>query len=167
MAAAEAVFAADSRALIAQFAEPTRPHPQALCAANFAAIAAGFTGSTEAGMGWLIEHGKTAISSARPRPSAADAVRLANPRDDWAELRAAPGGQAIAEAWLPRRRALADYRAQLAAPGGCDPDAVLVSLLHAHHIRAIGIDHDDERTCLHMARAAALAWSARTARRST
>lgn len=166
MAAAEGVFGADSRALVAQFAEPSRPHPQALCAAHFVAIAAGFTGSNQAGMSWLIEHAKTETTSAVPRCALAEAVRLADPRDDWAALRAAPGGQAITEAWGPRRQALADYRARLAgAQGSGNPDAVLVSLLHAHHIRAVGIDRDDEHSCLRLARAAALGWDARTARR--
>lgn len=44
---------------------------------------------------------------------------------------------------------------------GTNPDTVLDSLLHAHHIRAAGIDKPDERTCLRLARAAALTWQAR------
>ncbi len=163
MAAAEEVFGADSRALVVQFAEPSQPHPQALCAAHFVAIAAGFTGSTEAGMSWLIKQAKTEVSGAAVREGANEAVPLANPRNDWAALRAAPGGRAITEAWGPRHQALADYRARLAEEEGGDLDGVLVSLLHAHHIRAVGIDRDDERTSLRLARAAALAWNARSA----
>lgn len=161
LAAAEEVFSTDSRALVAQLAQPSRPHPQALAAANLVAIAAAFTGSPDAGTSWLITHAKTEASQSVPRPVLAEAVRLADPTGDWALLRAAPGGRAITEAWEPRHRALADYRARLAAADGIDPDAVLDALLHAHHIRAVGIDRDDERTCLRLARAAALVWAAR------
>jgi thiopeptide-type bacteriocin biosynthesis protein len=164
MAAAEEVFAADSRALAAQFGESSRPHDQILCAANFVAIAAGFTGSAGAGTRWLIEHAKPEARSPHPGPGVAEAaVGLANPGDDWAALREAPGGRTITGAWAARSRTLADYRARLAATDGTDPDAVLVSLLHAHHIRAVGIDREDERTCLHLARSAALGWNARAA----
>ncbi|MDT5025269.1 MAG: lantibiotic biosynthesis protein, partial [Micromonosporaceae bacterium] len=161
LAAAEEVFGADSRALVVQFAQSSRPHPQALAAANFVAITAGFTGSTQAGMSWLIRYAKTETSTALDRAVLGDAARLADPADNWAALRAAPGGRAIAEAWQPRQRALADYRARLEGAEGINPDSVLDSLLHAHHIRAVGIDRDDERTCLRLARAAALAWNAR------
>lgn len=164
MAAAEEVFGADSRALLVQFAQPNRPHPQALAAANFTAIAGGFTGTAEAGMHWLIEHSRVKASPALDRTVLAESVRLADPADDWAALRAAPGGHAIAEAWAPRHRALTHYRTLLHEADGISPDAVLNSLLHAHHIRAIGIDKDHERTCLRLARAAALAWRARTSR---
>ena len=162
LTAAEEVFGADSRALVAQFAQPSRPHPQALAAANLVAIAAAFTGSPEAGMNWLITYAKTEASTSLPRPVLAEAVRLADPTGDWAALRAAPGGRAITEAWEPRHRALADYRARLAAADGIDPDAVLDALLHAHHIRAVGIDRDHEHTCLRLVRAAALTWDARS-----
>ena len=165
MAAAEAVFAADSRALVAQFSEPSLPHAQAMCAANFVALAAGFTGGADVGMTWLIEHARPEPPSARPQRGLAEtAVRLADPRDNWADLRALSGGRAIAEAWAARRRALADYRARLEAVEGSDPDAVLVSLLHAHHIRALGVDPEDERICLHLARSVALTWNARAVR---
>ena len=168
MAAAEEAFAADSRALVAQFAEPATSPAQALCAAHFVAIAAGFTGSVDAGMKWLIEHARPGTSSPRPQPGLADlAVHLADPLDDWAALRASPGGESIIGAWRPRRHALADYRARLCVTEGGEPNGTLVSLLHAHHIRAVGIDRDDELICLRLARAAALAWEARTARSRT
>jgi len=163
MAAAEEVFGADSRALVTQFAEPTRPPPPALAAANFVAITTAFTGSIEAGMNWLITHAKTDVNSTLDRPVLAEAVRLADPTDHWAALRATPGGQAIIKAWQPRDRALSGYRACLEQAEGIDPDSVLDSLLHAHHIRSIGIDRNHERTCLRLARAAALTWNARYA----
>jgi thiopeptide-type bacteriocin biosynthesis protein len=162
MAAAEDVFAADSRALAAQFAQPSRPHPQALAAAHFTAITAGFCGSAAAGMSWLAGHVTAPSPTPTPRPVLAEAVRLADPRGGWAALRAAPGGQPITSAFAPRDQAIARYRALLATAGDMDPDAVLVSLLHAHHIRAAGIDRDDEHACLRLARAAALSYQART-----
>jgi thiopeptide-type bacteriocin biosynthesis protein len=163
--AAEEVFAADSRALAVQFAIPDRPKSQALTAAHFVSIACDFTGSTPAGMTWLIEHAHTESPKSVGRPLLKEAVRLADPADGWAALTAAPGGSAIADAWTPRREALARYRTHLTGADGIDPDVVLDSLLHAHHLRAVGIDPDDERTCRRLARAAALSWRARTTRK--
>ncbi|WP_432161496.1 lantibiotic dehydratase [Streptomyces sp. NRRL F-5630] len=161
MSLAEDVFAADSRALAVQFAQSSHPHQQVLAAANFVSVAAAFTGSTAAGMNWLIAHGR--ITDPRPmdRTVRGQALRLADPADGWAALRAAPGGDAIASAWSERDAALARYRQKLDAFGGIDPDVVLDSLLHAHHIRAAGIDKDDERMCVRLAHAAAMAWTHR------
>jgi len=113
------------------------------------------------GMRWLIDHAPRSTSEPRPRDLLADAVRFADPTDDWAALRATPSGKQIAAAWKDRDEALTAYRARLTADSAINPDAVLVALLHAHHIRAIGIDRDDEARCLGLARAAALAWTAR------
>ncbi|MEV6984153.1 thiopeptide-type bacteriocin biosynthesis protein [Sphaerisporangium sp. NPDC051017] len=162
LAAAEEVFTADSRALVAQFAQRSQSHPQPLAAAQFVAIASAFSGSTAGGMRWLIKHAKVRASDPLPRHLLAEAVRLADPADDWAALRATPGGEATVQPWLPRHDALTRYRAHLTGVDGIDSEAVLDSLLHVHHIRAVGIDRDDERTCLRLARAAALAWDART-----
>ncbi|WP_030570923.1 lantibiotic dehydratase [Streptomyces aureocirculatus] len=161
MSLAEDVFAADSRALAVQFAQKQCPHPQALTAANFIALAVAFTGSTADGMGWLIDHGR--ITDPRPVDRAVldEAVRLADPTRGWAALRAVPGGAAIAAAWRERDEALARYRERLNATDGMDPDLVLDSLLHAHHIRAVGIDKDDERMCMRLAHAVARAWTHR------
>jgi thiopeptide-type bacteriocin biosynthesis protein len=112
-------------------------------------------------MDWLVRYGKIDASHPLDRPVLAEAVRLADPTDNWAALRAAQGGAAILQAWEDRHRALIHYRTRLHEAEGIDPDAVLNSLLHAHHIRATGIDKDDERTCVRLARAAALAWKAR------
>jgi len=161
MSAAETVFAADSRALLSQFAEPSRPEAGVCAASQFVAIAISFTGSTAAGMRWLIDHAPRATFAPRPRGLLADAVRLADPCGDWAALRAAPGGDQIVSAWKDRDEALAAYRASLMTDIAIGPDAVLIALLHAHHIRAVGIDRDDEARCLGLARAAALAWTAR------
>ena len=39
-------------------------------------------------------------------------------------------------------------------------ELALESLLHLHHVRAIGLDRDSERVCRRLARAVALAWRA-------
>jgi thiopeptide-type bacteriocin biosynthesis protein len=161
MAAAEAMFAADSHAVLAQFAQPAGPHPHALAAANFVSIAAAFTGSTAAGMAWLIDQTPAETRPAMPRPVLAEAVHLADPAEDWAALRTTSGGPAIVAAWHARQAALADYRRCLALTGHADPDAVLSSVLHGHHMRAAGVDPDGERVSLRLARAAALAHQAR------
>ncbi|MFB4315123.1 lantibiotic dehydratase [Actinomadura sp. 21ATH] len=160
MEAAEEVFAADSRALAVQFAQLAGPSPQALTAANLVSIAVGFTGSAQGGMDWLIRHGKIDASRPLERSVLREAVRLADPRGDWAALRAVPGGDTVLAAWSERDRALARYRDQLRNTEELHPDLVLDSLLHAHHIRAAGPAKDDERVCVRLARAAALAWTA-------
>ncbi|MEU4659487.1 lantibiotic dehydratase [Streptomyces sp. NPDC023723] len=161
MRAAEDVFAADSRSLTVQFAQKPRPRHQVLAAANFVALAVAFTGSAAVGTDWLITHGR--ITDPRPldRTVLGEVIRLADPADDWAALRAAPGGAVITAAWSERNEALARYRRALDASGGIDPNLVLDSLIHAHHIRAVGIDKDDERMCVRLAHAAAMAWTHR------
>ncbi|MGW4076079.1 lantibiotic dehydratase [Streptomyces asiaticus] len=161
MDAAENVFAADSVALAAQFAAPKRPHAQALAAANFVSIACDFTGSTAAGMAWLLDQPRGDASRPLDRTLLKAAVRLADPADGWAALKAAPGGSDIANAWSARGQALSRYREELARVEEAPVDTVLDSLLHAHHIRAVGIDRDGEDTCRRLARAAALSWRAR------
>ena len=91
----------------------------------------------------------------------AEAVRLADPTGEWAALRA-DAGDALAAARARRHKALAAYRAEVdRSDARLDADLVIESLLHTHHIRAAGIAKDDERRCLRLARAAALAWAAR------
>ncbi|MET9296582.1 lantibiotic dehydratase [Streptomyces sp. NPDC003077] len=163
-AAAEDVFAADSRAVLAQLAQPSRPHRQALTAAHFTALATAYTGGTLPGLRWLIEHVPAASPDAVPRLAFADAVRLADPRDGFAALRRSPGGTAIVDAWEERSTAVTAYRRHLPGPHtrGIDADAALGALLHAHFLRAYGVDRQAKAVCLYLARAAALACLART-----
>ncbi|WP_203597276.1 thiopeptide-type bacteriocin biosynthesis protein [Actinomadura bangladeshensis] len=164
MAAAEAVFSADSHAVITQLTERSGAHPQALTAAQFLAIAIAFTGSAELGASWAARHATAKAPMPIRRDVLNEAVRLADPADDWARLRALPGGRAIVEAWRSRERALAAYGTRLHETESVDPDTVLASLLHAHHMRAVGFDPDNERASLRLARAAAQAWTARRVR---
>ena len=161
MTAAEDVFAADSRALAAQFSAPARLQPQVLAAAHFVAIALGFTGSVRAAMNWLAGHANPAPAPPAARQVLTEAVRIADPCREWAVLRSEPGGQAITAAFGARQDALARYQVMSAQAPGPDPDAVLVSLLHAHYLRASAAGPEDERVCLRLARAAARSWLAR------
>ncbi|MGH3872681.1 MAG: thiopeptide-type bacteriocin biosynthesis protein [Pseudonocardiaceae bacterium] len=165
MAAAESVFAADSAAAIAQLTYTGRrgaPHQHAIIAASLVDLATSFIGGIGEGMRWLIDHiGKTPIP-APAREVHDHAIRLADPHDGWAALRAITGGEDIATAWARRRTALGAYRDTLTASGQTAPEVVLPDLLHLHHVRMVGICPDTERACARLARAGALSWTTRT-----
>lgn len=167
--AAENVFRADSRAVLAQLRAHARPHRRVLAAVHTVAIACAFQGSVEAGMCWITDHVAPTAPEPVPRPLFTEAVRLADPSGDWAALRGMPGGSAVVEAWADRDAALAAYRGHLPGPDsqGIDADDVLASLLHVHFVRAVAVDFPEEAVCLYLARAAALAWTARNSRRAT
>lgn len=155
MSAAEGVFAADTSAAIAQIAVATATgiHGQALAAASMARIAAAFAPDPETGYRALtvsLERGIGLLD----RAVRDQACQLANPAGSFRELRALQGGDAVAAAWGRRDAALANYHGELAAQR--DPSTVLRTLLHEHHMRALGIDPDFERQTGRYARAAAL-----------
>lgn len=159
MTAAETVFAADSAAAIAQrahLAGPNAAHAHALTAASLLDLAAAFTGGTTDGAAWMIEHISTGLIPAPDRTVYNQALRLANPRDNWAAMQQLPGGEQIALSWTQRRTTLAAYRQTLASAGELAPASVLASLLHLHCLRTSGIAPETERTCHRLARAAAL-----------
>jgi lantibiotic biosynthesis protein len=162
MAAAESVFATDSASAIAQRTPTARPGATgqlAVTAASLVDLTVSFLGDTGAGLRWLFEHIARDHAPASTREAHDQAIRLANPRDRWTAIRALPGGAHIATAWARRRTALAGYRQTLTATGEADPDSVLPALLHLHCVRMAGIAPDIERTCHHLARAAALSWT--------
>ncbi|MFB7618017.1 lantibiotic dehydratase [Kitasatospora sp. NPDC056181] len=158
-AAAEQVFRSDSATVLAQLPQPAVPGRQALLAAHAVAIAVGFTGSVTAGLRWLVTNVPAEPPAAIPRLVFREAVRLADPADQWAALCAKPGGAAIVDTWSERHRALDAYRLHFPGPDtqGVEPDDVLGSLLHCSYVRAHRIDFDDEAQVLYLARAAALA----------
>ncbi|MBX6389649.1 MAG: lantibiotic dehydratase [Frankia sp.] len=124
-AAAEAVFAADSRAALGRLSGDR----QAATAAGMIAIVRGFTGD---GARWLVDH----------------APHRGGPRLTPAQLAAARlpyGDAALAQA-------LATYRTR-ATRDGLNTDQLLADLLHLHHARMIGVDAASERHCLRLARA--------------
>ncbi|MFD9441820.1 lantibiotic dehydratase [Streptomyces sp. NPDC060006] len=165
--AAEDVFRADSRAVLTQLREPQRPHQRALVVAHTVAITSAFLGSVEAGTRWLIDHVPATAPKPVPRGQFTEAVRLADPTDRWAALRAEPGGGAIVTGWADRNVALTAYRPHLPGPDtdGIAIDDVLTSLLHTHFVRHVAVNFPEEEVCLYLARAAALAWTCRTEKR--
>ncbi|PIM66211.1 bacteriocin biosynthesis protein [Streptomyces sp. JV178] len=159
--AAEQVFAADSAAALAQMALPIpdslRP---AVTASSFVDIADAFLGSSADGRAWLTTNLLKNDGEATTRDVLSAAVHLSAPGPDDAALRALPNGEHLVATWAMRRAALAAYRQALEAHGA-DPAAVLPSLLHMHHNRAVGIAPGSEAICRRLARAAALSWTAR------
>jgi len=164
--AAEEFFAADSAATLAQLAmtgAKDGPDIQAMTAASMADITAGLIGDRAQAMRWLAER---AQSSARPpRVQYDQAVALAC-LPDGRVTRTSPLDARVAESWLSRRSALAAYRTVLGQAGTIRLAELLPDLLHLHHVRMAGADLDQERTALHLARAAALSWLARGAKTS-
>ncbi|MGI9001870.1 MAG: lantibiotic dehydratase [Pseudonocardia sp.] len=157
-AAAGRVFHADSMVVIAQLGAGHSVSAQALAAANFAAFTLSFTNSPGDALHWLARRARPAPAPPQvPRGLRAEAVRLADPKDDFAALHTALGSAPIAAAWRQRAEALVAYRAVMTEEPGADPDAILTSLLHLHAQRALGLDDERERTSLHLVRAAALA----------
>jgi thiopeptide-type bacteriocin biosynthesis protein len=153
LAAAHEVFTADSVAALAQIAiTATGLSAEALTAASLFDLAVSYPTAPADGCRWLIdqiphEHGPL------DRSLRDTALRLADPAGNWATLRAQPGGELVLLAWEQRRAMLTVYRTVLAQQR--DPDPVLRSLLHGHHVRALGVDPDRERLTHRLARAAA------------
>lgn len=164
MTAAESVFAADSRAVLAQLRTAEHhdgPPEQAMTAASMVQLVCAFHDTPADGMQWLIEHAHTPSGPAPERTLRETALRLADPHDNWAAVHALPTGDALTSAWHERRTALTTYRSSV-EDSHRDPGHVLADLLHLHHVRMSGIGPESERTCLRLARATALSWRART-----
>jgi len=166
MAAAEALFAADSTAAVAQLAALTAArgvHPHALTAVSLADLACALLGSRPAGLRWLIDHADLAARVAiRDRDVLRQAVTLADLDAASPTLPAVPGCFGVVAAWHGRRQAATTYARCLAEHvGHAAPAAVAVSLLHLHHIRAHGVDPDAEARTHRLARSIALAYTTR------
>ncbi|MBT2396240.1 lantibiotic dehydratase [Streptomyces sp. ISL-100] len=156
--AAESYFAADSAAVLAQLTgEGTKgaPDARAMTAASMVDIATGLLGDRATAMHWLIERTRTAPAPP-PRAVYRQAVDLVHTHP--ADL-----DEQTAATWSARRTALADY-AHVLAESNENPGDLLPDLLHLHHVRMCGPGLPEERTHLHLARAAALSWTARARR---
>ena len=154
LAAAEQAWTADTAAALAQLAMAAAGTPgQAVAAASMTRIAAAFAPGTAAGHQALV---KCLDQGSGPldRSCRDLACALADPIGGLAALHALTGGTAVAEAWDRRDTALAGYHEQLSAQR--DPGTVLRTLLHDHHMRALGLDPALERQTGRLARAAAL-----------
>ncbi|WP_322769075.1 lantibiotic dehydratase [Frankia sp. Cr1] len=155
LSAAEQVFAADTAAAVAQIAmAATAGVPgQAVAAASLAQLAAAFAPDPTTGYRALT---RCLEQTSGPSDRAAHdlACQLVDSAGDFTALRAIPGGDAVATAWARRDAALAAYREILSAQR--DPGTVLRTLLHEHHMRALGLDPELEEQTGRLARAAAL-----------
>jgi thiopeptide-type bacteriocin biosynthesis protein len=156
LTAAEQVFATDTTAAIAQLAaaQTSGIPTQALAAASMAHLAASFAPDPHTGYRALLgclpqEHGPL-NRELRDR-----ALAVADPADQYRAVRALPGGDAVAAAWRARDTALHAYHDALAQQGR-EPGGVLRTLLHEHHIRAVGVDPTFEKETGRLARAVAL-----------
>lgn len=164
MEAAESVFAVDSRAALAQLriVEHHDGVPaQALAAASMVNLVCSFHDSVADGMRWLIDHARTPSAPAPERALREQALRLADPCENWGACQDLPYGKYLTAAWQERQKALTGYRSALQGAGWHEPADVLADLLHLHHVRMTGVSRKKERTCLNLARAAALSWTAR------
>jgi len=164
MTAAESVFAADSTAALAHLRclADSGAQPQALATASFLDFATSFSHNATAAMRWLIDHIATRSAPHARRPVHQEAMRLADPSDDFAAMRALPGGAKLTQAWAVRREALHQYHAALVTGGAREPESVLPSLMHLNYLRVAGVDSHGEDICSRLVRSAALAWTART-----
>lgn len=164
MDAAEDYFTADSAAALAQLtaqAGKGGPDVRAVTAASLVDIAVGLIGSDTQAMHWLIERTRT-DATPPPRDVYDQAVALVNPATrHTTDTRLDPR---ITACWSARRAALAAYRSALEHAGTLRPPDVLADLLHLHHVRMSGPGLPQERAHLHLARAAALSWTAREKR---
>ncbi|MEV4889937.1 lantibiotic dehydratase [Nonomuraea sp. NPDC055795] len=155
LAAAERVFAADTKAAIAQItvADAARLSGQALAAASMAHLAAAFAPDSTTGYRALLGCLKQPTGPL-DRTLRDHALRWGDPTGDYQAVRAIPGGDTIAAAWRTRDTALTTYHRTLSAQR--DPATVLRTLLHDHHVRVLGVDPEFEKTTGRLARAAAL-----------
>lgn len=156
LTAAEQVFATDTTAAIAQLAAARESGipAQALAAASMAHLAASFAPDPQTGHQALLgclrqEHGPL------DRALRDHALAVAAPSQGYRAVRAIPGGGAVAAAWRARDIALSAYHRALSQQDR-EPSTVLRTLLHEHHIRAVGVDPRFENETGRLARAIAL-----------
>lgn len=155
MDAAHQVFAADSAAALAQIQLTEHTDavaPQALAAASALHLVAPLAPNAATAEEWLVRNLPQGTGRLH-RILRTQMLELAAPNGTSA-LAALPGGPAVAEAWQARAAAVDAYRNILA--GQRDPLDVARSLLHQHHVRALGVDPRAEETTIRLVRTAAL-----------
>lgn len=152
---AERVFATDTAAAISQLrtADQAGTSAQALAAASMAQLAAAFAPDPRTGYRALLSC-LQAVTAPADRALTNLARHLADPTDEHRSLRSLPGGDEVAESWNARDAALRAYHDSLSRQR--NPADVLRTLLHEHHVRAVGVDPEFERKSNHAARAAAM-----------
>ncbi|WP_343245981.1 lantibiotic dehydratase [Streptomyces sp. SID5785] len=145
--AAHHVFCAESRLAVEQIrhAEETDVAREALTAWGLLGIVTQVLDCVDAGLHWLIAN--TPAHGRPDRDLRRQVIHL------WDE--SPPADAAITAAWNTRCEALFAYRLALLNQEH-DPCTVVRSLLHQHHVRALGVDPKAEATVLHLARTVAL-----------
>ncbi|WP_306292938.1 lantibiotic dehydratase [Streptomyces tsukubensis] len=152
MDAAHQVFAADSAAALAQIQLTERTDtlaPQALAAASALHLVVPLAPDIEE---WLVRNLPQGTGRL-DRALRTQVLELAAPNGA-AVLAALPSGPEVTQAWQARAVAVDTYRNTLA--GQRDPLDVVRSLLHQHHVRALGVDPHAEETTIRLVRTAAL-----------
>jgi thiopeptide-type bacteriocin biosynthesis protein len=95
-------------------------------------------------LGWLARTGTKQQHRAAFTARRKEALRLADPDGEWAELARRPDGPDLLAAWRSRRSALAEFGCALRRPGaarGHDTIATIAaSLAHMHVNRVFGVD---------------------------
>lgn len=159
LVAAHTVFAADSTAAAAQIraVEASGIPAQALAAASMVNLATAL--SPGDGLHLLCEVLPRHTGPLDPELRKT-ALRLASGDGPAPALLELPRGALVVDTWKHRAVALAAYRDQFARQGR-SAATVLRSLLHGHHLRAVAADPQKEQTTERLARACALALTAR------
>ncbi|MFF9856947.1 thiopeptide-type bacteriocin biosynthesis protein [Streptomyces tendae] len=155
MDAAHQVFAADSAAALAQIQLTERTDaftPQAVAAASALYLVTPLAPDAAAAEEWLVRNlpqGTGRLS----RTLRSQVLELASPGGASA-LAVLPSGPQVTEAWRARAATVDAYRSALTSER--DPLDVARSLLHQHHVRALGVDPRTEGTTIRLVRTAAL-----------
>ncbi|MEU6815469.1 lantibiotic dehydratase [Streptomyces sp. NPDC046860] len=155
MDAAHQVFAADSAAALAQIQLTERTDdfvPQALAAASALRLVTPLAPDSAATEEWLVRNLPQGTGRL-DRTLRSQVLELASQNGTYA-LAALPGGPQVTEAWRSRTAAVHTYRTVLTSER--EPLDVARSLLHQHHVRALGVDPRAEETTIRLVRTAAL-----------
>ncbi|MFF3257797.1 lantibiotic dehydratase [Streptomyces sp. NPDC002932] len=155
MDASHQVFAADSAAALAQIQLAERTDavaPQALAAASALHLVTPLAPNVTAAEEWLVSN--LPQGTGRLNRALRTQVLELTAQNGASALAALPGGPAVAEAWRARAAAVDAYRNTLT--GNRDPLGAARSLLHQHHVRALGVDPRAEETTTRLVRTAAL-----------
>ncbi|MFD6874401.1 MULTISPECIES: lantibiotic dehydratase [unclassified Streptomyces] len=150
--AAEKVFAADTAAALAQitYVARTGMSAEALTAVSLADLAAAHAPTLREGWAWMVEQLPRETRPLDARLSR-QVLQMSRPGAVW---RREADAEPVLAAWAARADTLAAYRRKLAAQR--EPLAVLRSLLHLQHVRAMGGGPDPEQTTHRLARTVAL-----------
>jgi len=154
MDAAHRVLAADSAAALAQIrftGQTDAVAPQALAAASAYDLVQHLAPSPAEATDWLIRD--LPQTTGRLDPRLRDQVLDLTTPGGRDALSVLPGGDAVTRSWQARTAALNAYRFRLA---DADPLRAARSLLHQHHVRALGVDPTAEALTLRLARTVAL-----------